>query len=511
MKIALFVDDNIHLGGACEHMLKQAKVLEQMRQEYIVVIPKPREDAIDLTVVERCKFYGLQYDLLEYHTANMFEYVDIDYAISCYEMIYKFLKRNEVNLIHYVQINVGVEMVARHLGIPTIMSIYSMPEHMFKVHYKNVMSPYLHTDSYWCIELWSTYYKFHSFCIRGYSEKNLLKNEKGELIRMVMSGSVVEFKNQLEAIKMIALLKAENINVQLTICGAYNPEDSYYKCCKAYVHEQQLENLVIFKGFVKNIYEVLGGMDLFLCASTRESFPQSIVEAIAMGLPIISTPVSGIPEVIRDGYNGFLSTDYTATSLVDVLKKYLSYVQDGRINQIMRNMEETYNEEFSFQAVRTRLLDMYEHVINFYTPQKDLLQEISSINREMETGLNCDIMNECDRQYVKWKKYWLYNIFRHFADKYSGKKLRIAIWGAGGSGQRALRIVQSYLEQVKVEYFVDEYKQGTVGDYSIYGKEQLIVQKIDLVIVATEPGKKFAIKWLEDNHMQYNEDYICML
>ena len=59
-------------------------------------------------------------------------------------------------------------------------------------------------------------------------------------------------------------------------------------------------------GYVKNAYKLLPNYDIYVCSSVKEEAPFSILEAMRAGLPIISTNVGSIPEMVKDGYNGWL-------------------------------------------------------------------------------------------------------------------------------------------------------------------------------------------------------------
>jgi glycosyltransferase involved in cell wall biosynthesis len=60
-------------------------------------------------------------------------------------------------------------------------------------------------------------------------------------------------------------------------------------------------------GYRKDLLDIYQSLDLFVHPSTEaETLPQSILQAMAMGKPVISTPVGSIPEAVVDGMNGFL-------------------------------------------------------------------------------------------------------------------------------------------------------------------------------------------------------------
>ena len=76
---------------------------------------------------------------------------------------------------------------------------------------------------------------------------------------------------------------------------------------QALVHRLGLQNSVIFLGNSLEIDEVLCSSDLFLLPSASASFGLAALEAMAQGVPVISSNAGGIPEVNKQGYSGFLS------------------------------------------------------------------------------------------------------------------------------------------------------------------------------------------------------------
>jgi L-malate glycosyltransferase len=72
-----------------------------------------------------------------------------------------------------------------------------------------------------------------------------------------------------------------------------------------------LEDHVLFLGHRSDIYDVLRAMDIFVFCSDHEGLPMALLEALYLGVPVVSRPVGGIAEVIQDRINGVLldSTD----------------------------------------------------------------------------------------------------------------------------------------------------------------------------------------------------------
>ena len=74
------------------------------------------------------------------------------------------------------------------------------------------------------------------------------------------------------------------------------------------IQKYGLNDIVKFEGWVGGDKKInlLNWADVFILPSFNEGLPISILEAMSYGLPIISTPVGGIPEVVKDGVTGFL-------------------------------------------------------------------------------------------------------------------------------------------------------------------------------------------------------------
>ncbi len=103
---------------------------------------------------------------------------------------------------------------------------------------------------------------------------------------------------------------------------------------------------VIFAGKRDDIPEILAGGDLFVLPSWREGMPRSIIEAMAMELPVVATDIRGSREEVVDGGTGYLvklgAIDALAEAMIDVLQDPVKAQAMGRAGR--RRAEELFDE-----------------------------------------------------------------------------------------------------------------------------------------------------------------------
>jgi len=108
------------------------------------------------------------------------------------------------------------------------------------------------------------------------------------------------------AIEVLLFLKEKYPSVKLCMVGA--DKDGSFLKIKNIVLERRIENQVEFTGFLKKKDWILLAKDynIFLNTSNFDNMPVSVLEAMALGLAVISTNVGGMPFLIKDKENGIL-------------------------------------------------------------------------------------------------------------------------------------------------------------------------------------------------------------
>ena len=124
-----------------------------------------------------------------------------------------------------------------------------------------------------------------------------------------------------------------------------------------WVREQALTDFVYFVGNVKEPDEILAGADLFLLPSESESFGLAALEAMALGVPVVSSNTGGLPEVNEEGISGGLcevgDVDGMAIKSLHILRHF---------EQFSKGARETA-KKFDLPIVLNKYLQLYYHTL----------------------------------------------------------------------------------------------------------------------------------------------------
>ncbi len=141
--------------------------------------------------------------------------------------------------------------------------------------------------------------------------------------RFVMASRLLFDKGVVEYAKAAAIIKKEYPAVEFHLVGA--PDfDSGLGVSKEMLNSWVQNGDLIYHPFTANILDIIKDKSCVVLPSYREGTPKSLLEALALAKPIITTNVPGCKETVQQGLNGFLCTAKDEQSLAQALKKMLT-------------------------------------------------------------------------------------------------------------------------------------------------------------------------------------------
>jgi glycosyltransferase involved in cell wall biosynthesis len=115
-----------------------------------------------------------------------------------------------------------------------------------------------------------------------------------------------------------------------------------------------------FHGFVDDLKERLDDVDLFVLPSRAENFPIAILEAMASGLPVVSTRVGGVPELVSDGDTGLLVEPDDASGLAAAIDRLAG---DAELRRAFGERgARRAKDEFGAADTARRMVRLYEQL-----------------------------------------------------------------------------------------------------------------------------------------------------
>lgn len=155
--------------------------------------------------------------------------------------------------------------------------------------------------------------------INNFNIKKISSNEK----YLLMLATFERRKGYEYLFQSVSLLKLSIPNINVKIFG-YGSNDQYLYLLKE-IKKYNLENNIDLGYFQENAQEIINNCKIMLVPSQEdESFGYTIIEAMALGKPIIATDTGGMPEVLTHGSCGFICSKYDPNEFADSIKDLIS-------------------------------------------------------------------------------------------------------------------------------------------------------------------------------------------
>jgi len=186
--------------------------------------------------------------------------------------------------------------------------------------------------------------------------------EKTVLLGLV--GRIDPTKGQKEAIMALPTILGTKADLKLIIIGelTVGHKNDYLQELKDLTKSLGVEKNIIWAGFKTDVPAVLRALDIFIMPSYKESFGKVLIEAMAMGVPVISTDKGGPPEILSQGECGLLVPPCESEPIAAAVIKYLENEQlrEEMIAKGRRKVEDYY----SLPSVLDRLEKLYYETLD---------------------------------------------------------------------------------------------------------------------------------------------------
>lgn len=154
----------------------------------------------------------------------------------------------------------------------------------------------------------------------------------------------------------------KHADAQLVLIGSGG--NQFLSCeteLRDYAKLHHLESSVVFTGYVENVHEHLQAADVFIFPSENESLSNALIEACACGLPCLASNIGGIPDTIKDGFNGKLLPCRDKSSWIAAMEAIQSNPEEK--NTLGANARRRAVDHNSIEAVAGQHLELFRKCV----------------------------------------------------------------------------------------------------------------------------------------------------
>jgi glycosyltransferase involved in cell wall biosynthesis len=183
----------------------------------------------------------------------------------------------------------------------------------------------------------------------------------GAPLRLLFAGRMLADKGLYELIEAVVRINSVSVRCELTLCG-FADADNISAISQRQLSDWALLPGISWSGPSDDMPAVYSCADAVVLPSYREGLPRSLLEAAAMGLPVVATDVPGCRHVVTHAVSGFLCEARNVDSLVSALERLLAltHAERAALGAAGRSRVEA---EFDEQRVVQSALDVVEEII----------------------------------------------------------------------------------------------------------------------------------------------------
>ena len=194
--------------------------------------------------------------------------------------------------------------------------------------------------------------RFLSLHKNGHLKKELGVSGDAKLIAII--GRIVPIKNHEMILRVIKKLNAGSMDVHLAVVGDGELRSTIEKAGNSeHIH---------YLGWRSDLEYIYSGIDLLVLTSLNEGTPLAIIEAMASGVPVVSTAVGGVPDIVIDGENGYTCD---ANDDEEMCKKIESILTNTELNStFVSNARKRVIERYMYQRLIGDMDELYRNVLS---------------------------------------------------------------------------------------------------------------------------------------------------
>lgn len=191
-------------------------------------------------------------------------------------------------------------------------------------------------------------------CINNGVDLSRFERKPHEDFTLINVARQDENKNQAALVRCFARLHEEYPQTRLLLVG----DGETHQALAAQVTELGLDGAVMLTGSVSNTEDYYAVSDLYVQCSHREGLPLSVLEAMAAGLPIVSTAVGGLADVVRE--NGTLVPDRDEDALYEAIEAV--YEQPQEVTDAMCQASKRIVRAYSSEEMARAYEKLYDTI-----------------------------------------------------------------------------------------------------------------------------------------------------
>jgi glycosyltransferase involved in cell wall biosynthesis len=179
---------------------------------------------------------------------------------------------------------------------------------------------------------------------------------------ILYAGAVILRKRPLDLVQAFAQVARQDPSARLRIAGESSSELSYANLVRRTIERENLQDRIHLLGQLSEdaVLQEFAGCDMLALPSAQETTPMVIAQAMAAGKPVVTTPVGGVPDMVRDGETGFLVDVGDNGGLAEALLRLL---RDPSLRASMGQLgREFATENYRVDHVAMRTYEVYQRV-----------------------------------------------------------------------------------------------------------------------------------------------------